>query len=57
MEKPVITLALGIVAIFLENPKENHMMEVKRILRYLKGTDNYGLCYKRSDRFEEKIEK
>ena len=28
------------------------MMVVKMILRYLKGTKNYALYYKRSDRFE-----
>lgn len=31
------------------------MMVVKRILRYLKGTKDYGLYYKRSDRFELKV--
>ena len=40
--RPNITLALGIVA----EPRENHMMEIKRILRYLKGTKDYGLWYK-----------
>ena len=32
-----IALAIGIVARFSSNPKENHMMAVKRIKRYLKG--------------------
>ena len=27
-------------------------MIVKRIMRYLKGTDDFGLCYKKSDKFE-----
>ena len=27
-------------------------MEVKRIMRYLKGTDDFGLYYKRSENFE-----
>ena len=36
--RPDITLAVGIVARVLENPKENHMMKMKRILRYLKRT-------------------
>ena len=30
-------------------------MEVKRILRYLKDTKDYGLYYKRSDKFELKV--
>lgn len=35
---PNIGLAIGIVSRFLASPKDNHTMEVKRILRYLKGT-------------------
>ena len=49
--KKDIILVVGIVARFLENSKDNHMMAVKRILRYLKGTKDYGLWYKRSDKF------
>ena len=41
-----IALAVGIVARFLAKSKENHMMAIKRILRYLKGTKDYGLWYK-----------
>ena len=47
-----IALEIGLVARFSANPRENHLMEVKRIMRYLKGTDDYGLYYKRSDKFE-----
>ena len=36
--RPDIALAIGIVARFFANPKENHLMAVKRIMRYLKGT-------------------
>ena len=35
--RPDIALAVGIVARFFSNSKENHMMVVKRIMRYLKG--------------------
>ena len=52
---PDIALAVGIVARFSKNPKENHMMVVKRILKYLKGTIDHGLYYKRSNRFELKV--
>ena len=41
--RPNIALAVGIVARFLAKPKENHMMAIKRITRYLKGTEEYGL--------------
>ena len=41
--RPNIALAIGIVARFSEKPKENHIMAVKRILRYLKGGEYYDL--------------
>ena len=44
--RPNIALAVGIVARFLAKPRENHMMAIKRILRYLKGTNDYGLWCK-----------
>ena len=45
--RPNITLAVDMVARFSTNPKENHMMAIKRIMRYLKGTEEYGLWYKK----------
>ena len=38
-----IVLSVGMVARFLANPKENYMMEIKRIMRYLKGIEDYEL--------------
>ena len=52
--RPDIALAVGIVARFSTNPKENHMMAIKRIMRYLKGTKEYGLYYKKNENFEIK---
>ena len=36
--RPDIALSVGIVARFSANPRENHLIAVKRIMRYLKGT-------------------
>ena len=36
--RPHIVLAIGIVVRFSAKTRENHMMAIKRILRYLKGT-------------------
>lgn len=43
--RPDIAQAVGLVAIFASNPKETHIVVVKRIFKYLKGTDEYGLWY------------
>ena len=40
-----------LVAIFQSAPKETHVIEVKRILKYLKGTIEYGLWYPRGQDF------
>ena len=50
--RPDIALAVGIVARFSANPKENHMMAIKRIMRYLKGIEDYGLYYRKNENFE-----
>ena len=42
-----IALAISVVAIFSKKPNENHMTEIKRIMRYLNGTEDYGLWYKK----------
>eukprot|EP00253_Pinus_taeda_P020136 PITA_20136 len=45
--RPDIMHAVGIVGRFQANPKETHLQEVKRIFKYLQGTQNYGLWYPR----------
>ncbi len=45
--RPKIALAVGIVARFFANPRENHLIAMKRIMRYLKGIENFGLYYKK----------
>ena len=46
--RPDIMQAVGMVTIFQSAPKESHLIVVKRILRYLKGTPNFGLWYPKS---------
>ena len=53
--RPDIALAVSIVARFSAKPKENHMMAVKRILRYLRGTEDYGLWYKLGGNLDLKV--
>ena len=52
--RPSIAIVGGIVARFFANPKENHKMVVKRIMRYLKGIEEYGLYYKKNEKFKLK---
>ncbi|XP_021774132.1 uncharacterized protein LOC110738071 [Chenopodium quinoa] len=50
--RPNISFSVGLCARFQANPKESHLKAVKRILRYLKGTDDLSLFYPRSDFFD-----
>ena len=43
--RPDVMQAVGQVARFQASPKESHVLAVKRIFRYLKGTMDYGLWY------------
>ena len=40
-----ITYSVGVVSRFLTNPGKQHWRAVKWILRYLKGTNHYCLCF------------
>lgn len=44
--RPDIAYAVSCVARFCARPTKEHWTAVKRILRYLKGTSNFGLIYK-----------
>ena len=43
--RPDAMQAIGLVARFQANPKEAHVLTIKRIFRYLKGTTKFGLWY------------
>ena len=47
--RPDITYAVSNVAKFCAKPTKQHWVAVKRIFRYLKGTQQYGLHYNKSD--------
>lgn len=50
--RPDIMFSVCLCARFQSNPKESHVMAVKRIFRYLIGTPNVGLWYPNGDDFE-----
>ena len=45
--RPDIQLSVGICVRFQSNLKQSHLHAIKRILRYLVGTINLGLWYKK----------
>ena len=47
-----IAFIVSLCARFQSNPKESHLTTVKRILRYLKGSDDLCLFYPQSDIFD-----
>ena len=43
--RPDVMQAVGLVVRFQANPKEAHVLEIKRIFRYFKGTTYFGIWY------------
>ncbi|KAD4585747.1 hypothetical protein E3N88_23348 [Mikania micrantha] len=52
--RPDIVFATSICARYQSKPKVSHLIAVKRILRYLKGTPDTGLWYPKDDNFSFK---
>ena len=46
---------MSLVSRYMERPTKLHMMAVKRILRYLKGTFELGICFQKGGNFDEMI--
>jgi len=49
--RPNITFAMGIISKFMTTPKQSHWMAAKWILKYLRGTLQYGLEFVHSEEF------
>ena len=47
--RPDLLFLVGIHSLFMENPTQEHYNGVKRVLRNVKGTEDYGLLYKKGD--------
>jgi hypothetical protein len=48
--RPDITFAVNYLSRFLEKPKEDHCMAVKHLLRYVAGTLDDGVFYRREEK-------
>ena len=44
--RPDIAFAVGVLARFCSKPDQSHWTAAKRVLRYLKGTSNYGIIFR-----------
>ena len=51
LTRPDIAYAVGVVSRFMQNPKKPHLEAVPRIRRYMKGTLDYGLLYKKGEQW------
>ena len=49
--RPDILFVVGILSKFMQNPCEGHWSAAKRVLKYLKGTQDFGLRYSKLDDF------
>lgn len=49
--RPDISFTIGILSRFMQKPCEGHWSAAKRVLRYLKGTQDLGIKYTQVDDF------
>lgn len=47
--RPDIAYGVGLISKFQQSPRQSHMQVAKRIMRYIKGTYDYGLFYSSSN--------
>lgn len=50
--RPDMMCVVCLLSRFMANPREDHMLAAKRVLRYLKGTLDLGIFYKRGSDLE-----
>ncbi|GKA45533.1 ribonuclease H-like domain, reverse transcriptase, RNA-dependent DNA polymerase [Tanacetum coccineum] len=44
--RPDLSYSVRLLSLFMQEPKEQHMKAIKNVLRYVKGTKDYGITYK-----------
>lgn len=47
--RPDLTFIVSLISRFMANPTEMHLQAAKRALRYVKGTIDYGIFYRRNE--------
>ena len=49
LTRPDISYVVGVISQYMSNPKKSHLDAVRRILRYVKRTINFGILYKKTN--------
>ena len=49
LTRPDISYAVGVVSRYMQNPRKPNWEAIRCILRYVKGTNDYGLLYKKGE--------
>nr|GEU79446.1 ribonuclease H-like domain, reverse transcriptase, RNA-dependent DNA polymerase [Tanacetum cinerariifolium] len=44
--RPDLSYPVGLLSRFMQEPREQHMKAIRQVLRYIKGTKDYGITYK-----------
>lgn len=50
--RPDISYGVGLISRFMDDPRQSHLVAAKRIMRYLKGTLDYGILFPKEDQGE-----
>ena len=50
--RPDIAYIVGMLGRYLSNPKKDHWIAAKRVMRYLQRTKDYMLTYRKSNQLE-----
>ena len=53
--RPNICFAVNTLRQFLTDPIHVHLIDAKHILRYLKGTDDYGIKYEENQKINMEV--
>lgn len=49
--RPDIAYSVGVISQSVQNPRAPHLDAAKRVLRYVQGSFDYGLLYKKNEEF------
>ncbi|PWA94574.1 ribonuclease H-like domain, Reverse transcriptase, RNA-dependent DNA polymerase [Artemisia annua] len=45
--RPDLSYSVGLLSRFMQDPKDHHLKAIKQVIRYIKGTKDHGIIYKK----------